>query len=164
MKELPHSRSCFVCGESNPLGLRLRFETDGRIVRGRFCPRPEHAGFKGVVHGGLVAAVLDEVMAWTCAAIAGRFAYSVEMTVRFRRPFVPGETVLLTGELAANRKDRIYETRAAAQNDSGDILATATAKFIPVSAAALAEMAGELVGDSSWLGSLKPEPTLRQGD
>ena len=32
MKELPHTHSCFVCGESNPIGLNLRFETDGGIV------------------------------------------------------------------------------------------------------------------------------------
>ena len=67
MKPLPHTYSCFVCGESNAAGLKLRFETDGRIVRTRFHPRPEHAGFKGVVHGGIIATVLDEVMVWACA-------------------------------------------------------------------------------------------------
>ena len=59
MQALPHTRSCFVCGEANPLGLNLRFETDGRIVHTKFRPRPEHAGFRGVVHGGLIATVLD---------------------------------------------------------------------------------------------------------
>src|SRR5689334_983114 len=46
MRELPHTHSCFVCGESNAFGLKIRFETDGRIVQARFLPRPEHVGFQ----------------------------------------------------------------------------------------------------------------------
>ena len=74
MHELPHTRSCFVCGESNPLGLQLRFHADGDEVRTRFVPRPEHIGFKGVVHGGLLATLLDEIMVWACAVRTKRFA------------------------------------------------------------------------------------------
>jgi len=64
MRELPHTHSCFVCGEANPLGLKLRFESDGQIVRTRFTPCPDHMGFKDVIHGGLLATVLDEIMVW----------------------------------------------------------------------------------------------------
>ena len=60
MKELPHTHSCFVCGESNPLGLKLRFHTDGRVVTARFKPCPEHIGFKGVIHGGITAIVYTD--------------------------------------------------------------------------------------------------------
>ena len=54
---------CFCCGPKNPIGLKLEFETtaDGRM-RTIWTPRKEHQGFKDIVHGGLVATVLDEVM------------------------------------------------------------------------------------------------------
>ena len=54
---------CFCCGPKNPIGLKLTFETtaDGRM-RTIWTPRKEHQGFKDIVHGGLVATVLDEVM------------------------------------------------------------------------------------------------------
>ena len=54
---------CFCCGPKNPIGLKLKFETtaDGRM-RTVWVPRKEHQGFKDIVHGGLVATVLDEVM------------------------------------------------------------------------------------------------------
>ncbi|MEI2727020.1 MAG: PaaI family thioesterase [Verrucomicrobiota bacterium] len=91
MKPLPHTHSCFVCGESNPFGLRLRFETDGRVVQTRFVPRAEHIGFKGVVHGGILATVLDEIMVWACAVPTRKFAYCAELTVRYRHPLAPGE-------------------------------------------------------------------------
>ncbi len=151
MKPLPHTHSCFVCGESNPFGLRLRFETDGRIVQTRFVPRAEHIGFKGVVHGGLIATVLDEIMVWACAVPTRKFAYCAELTVRYLQPVVPGEEVVVTGELVANRKDRIYEAKAVAHNAANLILAAATGKYRPVKTTDLAEMARDFVGDPGWL-------------
>src|SRR5436309_2881661 len=66
MRTLPHTHSCFVCGESNVVGLNLRFETDGKVVHGRFTPRAEHVGFRDVVHGGIISTLLDEIMVWAC--------------------------------------------------------------------------------------------------
>ncbi len=151
MKELPHTHSCFVCGESNPLGLKLRFETDGRIVQTRFCPRLEHIGFKNVVHGGLIATVLDEIMVWACAVQTRRFALCAEFNVRFIKPLTPGEEVIVTSELTANRKNRIFEAKAAVSNASGQTCAEATGKYLPIQAAEVTEMLTELVGDTSWV-------------
>src|SRR3974390_3387866 len=66
MRTLPHTHSCFVCGESNVVGLKLRFQTDGRVVHGRFTPRAEHVGFREVIHGGIISTLLDEIMVWAC--------------------------------------------------------------------------------------------------
>ena len=151
MKPLPHTHSCFVCGESNPFGLKLRFETDGRIIQTRFVPRAEHIGFKGVVHGGLIATVLDEVMVWACAVPTRKFAYCAELTVRYLQPVVPGEEILVTGELVANRKDRIYEAKAAARTVAKVTLAEATGKYLPIKTTDLSEMARDFVGDKGWL-------------
>ena len=147
MTQLPHTHSCFVCGESNPLGLNLRFETDGHSVQTRFTPRPEHIGFKQVVHGGLIATVLDEIMVWACLAQTKRLAYCAELTVRFQNPLRPGEETIVTAELAANRRDKIFEVKSEVKDSSGKILATATGKYIPVKSTDLADMATDLVGD-----------------
>lgn len=60
---LDDDQMCFCCGPKNPIGLRLAFEEtpEGR-TRTVWRPRKEHQGFKDIVHGGLVATVLDEVM------------------------------------------------------------------------------------------------------
>jgi uncharacterized protein (TIGR00369 family) len=147
MKELPHTHSCFVCGDSNAIGLNLRFETDGNIVRTRFAPRPEHIGFKQVVHGGIIATLLDEIMVWACLAQTKRFAYCAEMTVRFLSPLRPGEETIATGVLAANRRDKIFEAKADLKDANGRIFATATGKYLPVKALELTDMATDLVGD-----------------
>jgi len=61
---LPYTRDCFVCGAHNPHGLRLRFRREGDEVRADFTPQTQHAGFRGIVHGGILSTVLDEAMFW----------------------------------------------------------------------------------------------------
>jgi acyl-coenzyme A thioesterase PaaI-like protein len=60
MEKQPNSRMCFLCGIENPIGLKLKFYTDdeGRCIA-RFRPRPEHQGYPGQLHGGIISALLD---------------------------------------------------------------------------------------------------------
>jgi uncharacterized protein (TIGR00369 family) len=151
MRELPHTHSCFVCGESNAVGLKLRFTTDGRVVHTRFRLRAAHIGFRGVVHGGILTTVLDEIMVWACAVPTGQFAFCAELTVRFLNPVRPDEEIIATGELLANRKNRIFEAKATLANLSGQSFAEATGKFLPIPKTDLTGMMTDLIGDTSWL-------------
>ncbi len=151
MKVLPHTHSCFVCGESNPVGLRLLFQTDGRTVHTRFTPRAEHIGFKGVVHGGLISTLLDEIMVWACAVQTKRFAFCAELNVRFVNPAHPNEEVVATGELVINRRNRLFEARAELKNPKGEILATATGKYMPITDTDAALMSSDFVDDPKWV-------------
>ncbi len=148
MTELPHTHGCFVCGESNPLGLNLRFQTDGRIVRTRFVPRSAHIGFKQTVHGGLVATLLDEMMVWVCAVQTRRFAFCAELNVRYVNPVRPNEPTLAVAQLVTNRRDRLFEAKAELKSEAGLVLATATGKYLPIKQTEAAEMAVDFVGDS----------------
>ncbi len=74
---------CFGCGELNPIGLHLRFERDGDEVVARYAPRPEDQGFPGMMHGGLVAVMLDEAMGWAMY-IDRVFAVTARMETRYR--------------------------------------------------------------------------------
>jgi len=147
MTPLPHTRSCFVCGEANTHGLRLRFQTDGKIVHSRFTPRGEHIGFKGVTHGGILATVLDEIMVWAVAVATRRFAYCAEMTVRFQRPARTDEELTATAELVVDRRGKIYEAKGELRSVSGDVVATATGKYLPIPEGEVAGMLTELIGD-----------------
>lgn len=148
MKELPHTHSCFVCGESNPFGLNLRFETDGKVVFTQFTPRPEHIGFKGVIHGGILSTVLDEIMVWACAVPTKRFAYCVELNVRFTKPARPGELLMVTAELLSNRRDRVFEAKGEVRNPRNELLCSATGKYFAVPEADAKLMLEDLVGGS----------------
>ncbi|HOX58432.1 MAG TPA: PaaI family thioesterase [Candidatus Paceibacterota bacterium] len=163
LKTLPHTRSCFVCGEANPAGLNLRFETDGRRVQTRFVPRAEHVGFRQTVHGGLIATLLDEIMVWACAVRTKRFAYCAELKVRFIRPVRPNEALVATGELVCNRRDKLFEAGAELRNKNGETLATATGKYFPVKQADLGQMVTDFVDDPGWLFEPQDQETVKPG-
>lgn len=147
MQRLPHTHSCFVCGESNSIGLRLRFETDGRLVKTRFVPRPEHSGFREITHGGLLATVLDEVMVWAIAVQTRQFAFAAELTLRFARPAVSDKAMTASAELTANRKNRVFEARGELRSERDELLASATGKYLPVPAEQLGKLRADLAGD-----------------
>jgi uncharacterized protein (TIGR00369 family) len=149
MRELPHTHSCFVCGESNPLGLKLRFETDGQVVQAQFTLRPEHVGFRGTIHGGITATILDEIMVWACAVQTQRFAVCAELNVRYLSPVRPGDAVVATGELAVNRRNKLFEARAnlRLKANAETVLASAAGKYLPIKEAEAAELARDFVGE-----------------
>ena len=131
--------------------MNLRFETDGRVVSGRFTPRAEHVGFRGVVHGGIIATLLDEIMVWACAVQAKRFAYCAELNVRFLKPARPGEETICSAELAENRRDKIFLATGELKNLAGELLATATGKYLPIKNIEAADLARDFVGDPGWV-------------
>lgn len=151
MKELPHTRSCFGCGESNRLGLKLRFYDHGTTVQAKYTPGTEHAGFKGVTHGGLLATVLDEVMVWACAVRTKRFAYCAEMTVRFLQPVTPGVELTAIGRLAEDRRGRLFQAHGELVDSSGTVVASSTGKYLPMKDADTRVMKEDFVGDTADL-------------
>jgi len=147
MWRLPHTHSCFVCGDSNPIGLRMRFDTDGTVVRAQFVPRPEHDGFRHITHGGLLATLLDEIMVWAVAVRTRRFAYAAELCVRFASPALPGKPLVASAELTANRKNRLFEAKGELRSESNELLASAVGKYLPVPAEQLGKLRADLAGD-----------------
>lgn len=144
MRLLPPTDHCFACGAFNPLGLKLRFETDGTVARATWVPKAEHGGFPGVVHGGVLSTVLDEVMVWACGIQTRRLAYCAELTVRFAHRAITGEPLTLIGRMTANRKFRVLEAEGEILNADQFRLAASRAKYIPFSQEETERMLKEL--------------------
>ena len=100
MKELKDNQRCYVCGKDNPAGLHVQFTVDhtARTITGRFTARREHEGWKGIVHGGIIATLMDEAMV-KLAAHLGEPAVSAEITVKFKAPAALGEKLAITGKI-----------------------------------------------------------------
>jgi uncharacterized protein (TIGR00369 family) len=91
----PNSDYCFVCGRKNPRGLYMTFYDDGqKEVYSEYAVPEMYQSYPGLVHGGVVAAMLDEVVA-RVAMIDDHhhFMMSVRLEVKYRHP-VPTETPL----------------------------------------------------------------------
>ena len=149
MNALPNTRSCYVCGLENPLGLKLGFHADDArtAAETRFRFRPEFAGFRDTVHGGAIATVLDEVMVWAIGVAVGQFVYCAELTVRYQRPARPGAEVVARGEVTENRRGRLFITHGELRDAEGHLLAEATGKYLPVPTAMGEQVLEDFIGE-----------------
>jgi len=129
MQKQPNSRYCFLCGMENPIGLKLFFyqDDDGRVTV-RFTPGEEHQGYPGVLHGGIVCALLDETIGRTLVR-DDIWAMTVSLDVRFRQPVPLGQELTVIGEIVRLRS-RTMEGRGEVRLADGTVAATAEARYI----------------------------------
>jgi len=104
MTEELSAENCFVCSESNPVGLKLKFKMEGKIVKSEFTPKAEHQGWNNITHGGIITAVLDDAMAY-CIYLKGIVGYTAKMEIRFRKPIPIGTTLLIYGKIVSQKKN-----------------------------------------------------------
>src|ERR1700730_137270 len=131
-RQLPNSAGCYVCGSENPRGLGVRFEVEAGVVTTRFVAHPDHCGYNDRVHGGVMAALLDEVMGWAPSVLKRRFCVAAEIVIRYLKPLPIGHAVTVRGEMTADR-GRLWEARGEIMDDAGTIYARATGKYPPLS-------------------------------
>lgn len=132
MDEFNDDQNCFVCGERNPVGLRLEFQLDGPAgASGAQVLFPAHLqGWQDTVHGGLLATVLDEAMI-KAAGAAGHKCVSAEITVRYRKPAPTGAPLAVSGNVLEAR-GRIVLAESRIADAQGQVLAQATGKLFKV--------------------------------
>ncbi len=146
----PNSAWCFVCGLRNPVGLKLRFlqAAPGKALAYAVVPEA-YQGYPGVVHGGIVAAMLDEVTGragtGTDPATA-RLFYTARLSIRYRR-HVPTQRLLRLEGQVVRDKGRFYEAKGAIYDAASDqVLAQADALLAEVPAEELARMDPQAIG------------------
>jgi acyl-coenzyme A thioesterase PaaI-like protein len=127
-KQQPNSSGCFVCGLSNPIGLKIVFEEDHeqREVHARLSVPEIYRSYPGIVHGGIVATILDETSGRALMLHAGDdnlFFATARIEIRYRHA-TPTETPLL----AVGWVERAGESRAMVKGElrleDGTVLAS----------------------------------------
>lgn len=125
--QLEDDRHCFVCGDENENGLRLAFT----LIEGKVCSEftflKAHQGYKDIVHGGLLSAVLDEAMV-KASVMQGMPAVTAEITVRFRSPLLVNERVSVEAEIRSVKRE-IVETSAVIKKHDSTLVAEGWGKL-----------------------------------
>ncbi len=123
---------CFGCGKDNPEGLQLKFHLDetGRRFVARFRLARRFTGPPGHAHGGIIAAILDEVMS-KLSRLRGVIAPTVELKVEYLKAVPLGKTMAAYGWERLVR-GRWHYREAEICNPAGEVLARARGKFIAV--------------------------------
>jgi len=91
--------NCFVCEPTNTEGLRLAYfhDDERNVVIAHHTFGPQHSGAPSLVHGGVMAAVCDDAMAWASIALAGHFALTAESRLTYLAPVPVDQEVTITG-------------------------------------------------------------------
>lgn len=119
---------CFACGKANPRGLHLDFEydTEGRAFA-KVKLSADFAGYPGVIHGGIISTILDEVMA-NVVMHSGKMAFTAKLQVRYRMS-LPVDTEVQAEGWIEMAKSRTISTKARLFGKEG-IYAEAEAIFM----------------------------------
>lgn len=120
---------CFVCGETGP-GLHLKFEGDASGVWATTAVFAPYQGFEGIVHGGILAGMVDDAMWHVIHQQDDAFPVTAELTVRYHLPAKIGETLTLRGEIVSYRR-RLMVARATIHNAQEALVVSAEGRFMP---------------------------------
>ena len=130
----PNSRHCFVCGLENPIGLQLKmYQTAPGVIETTYTAPQHFQGYPGVLHGGIVASLLDELSG---RALMGdpsepRFMFTGKLEVKYRKNVPVGKPLKIVGK-ATKSRGKMAESWAGIYAENGVLLAEATALLIDV--------------------------------
>lgn len=130
----PNSKMCFICGLENPVGLKLKiYQIEPGVIETTYTA-PEHfQGYPGVLHGGIVAAILDEISGRAHMGDPSnpRFMFTGKLEIKYRKNVPIGQPLRIVGR-AGKARAKMAESWAGIYDPSGDLLAEANALHINV--------------------------------
>ncbi|HOI88607.1 MAG TPA: PaaI family thioesterase [Lentimicrobium sp.] len=105
--------NCFGCSPGNPSGLQMKFTEEGEEVVARWEPKPHFQGWKDVLHGGIQAALMDEIASWLVFTRLATSGVTSKMEVRLKKPVYTNRgTLTLRARLKEmNRNIALIDTR-----------------------------------------------------
>ena len=138
LNKQPNSDHCFICGRKNPHGLYMSFYDNGvNEVISEYSVSEDYQSYPGVVHGGIVATMLDEVVGRV--SMIGdhhHFMMSVKLEVKYRHP-VPTNTPLKIIGRIVKMRGRLGKAVGEVVLPDGTIAAESTMTLADVPAAML---------------------------
>ena len=123
------TNNCFVCGSTNPIGLKVKFSLVDGVCIALFTPQAQHAGYESVTHGGILFSLLDDVMAnWVW--LQGEKCFTAKADIRYRAELPIGQEVRLEGR-CLKRKGRLAQMEGKIiRTDNQFVVAQASASFM----------------------------------
>jgi len=140
-RKQPNSKLCFICGLQNPVGLHLHiYETAPGEVEALYTA-PEHfQGYPGVLHGGIVGALIDEISGRSHMGsdpAAPRFMYTAKLEVKYRRNVPIARALRVVGKAGRARGKSAEAWGGIYLADTGELLAEGSTLLIDVPSDAL---------------------------
>lgn len=129
-----NSKNCIICGMENPLGLKAPFYVlDNDSVASVFTFKKEHQSYPDRTHGGMISALLDELMGralWINEPET--FGVTTTLNITYRRPVPYGVKVKARGYITFNSQ-RGFSAKGEIYDLAGNLLAQGEARYLKIS-------------------------------
>lgn len=113
---------CFGCAERNPIGLKLEFEKDGDMVFCRWEPRKEFQGWVNVLHGGIIATLMDEIAFWALPVLLDASGVTSDLSVKYLKPVLLSKGEIKVTAVLKDRPDDRHAVFSTQLFDGGGVL------------------------------------------
>jgi acyl-coenzyme A thioesterase PaaI-like protein len=125
------SKHCLVCGEDNDLSLHARFyETNQNELIGIFSPSESHQSYPGRMHGGISAAILDELIGRAAnMADSNAWGVTIELTTKYRKPVPCDKPIIARGRITRDTP-RVFEGTGEILLEDGTVAVEAKGRYI----------------------------------
>lgn len=118
--ELDDDHMCFACGKDNEIGLHLDFKYEDKKTIAEWIPKKPYQGYKDIVHGGIIATVLDEAMT--------RLGFKLDLNtvtghleISFKKPAFVGKKYVIKAEITEEQDHKVYAA-ATLTDEEGTII------------------------------------------
>lgn len=143
-KEIPNywSGNCFGCSPSNPYGLQMKINLSKNGCFSYLRIPDYFCGFDGIVHGGIIASILDEISAWTLVVHLSKIGVTKEVSIQYLKPVATNLPIIAEGEIISCDNSNVL-TKASIKNTDGIILAECKSNWIIPDLKTLARLTGK---------------------
>ncbi len=130
-REIPHiwPGNCFGCSPRNEKGLKIRVSMEGNKGVSYTIVSEHYCGFDGILHGGIIATLLDEISAFTIILNLSKMGVTTEATIRFHKPIKINTLIRIEGQIIESQNNRAIVYSSIKSMD-GIILAEGKTTFL----------------------------------
>lgn len=121
---------CFACGADNKIGLKLKFTYNNEVAESIFSLNSDYCGYPNIIHGGIVATILDEAMAKVIIN-TGIEAVTHDMNVIYKKSLHPNTKYKVIAEILEVKR-RIIKSKSTISDMDGKLIASAEARYFKV--------------------------------
>jgi acyl-coenzyme A thioesterase PaaI-like protein len=129
-ERIHHFPDCFVSGLANPLGVAMSVHREGDDVVARLVLGPAFEGAPRRAHGGIVAAIFDDVMGYVMA-VAATPAYTGRLRISYHQPTPVGEELVFRARITGRERRKVL-VESEAYNAAGEKVASSDAVFVVI--------------------------------
>ncbi|MFC2384430.1 MAG: PaaI family thioesterase [Hoylesella saccharolytica] len=120
---------CFGCAPENPLGLKMDFFEDGNEIISFWRPQAHYQGWVGMLHGGILATLLDETAGWVVSRKLQTTGVTSHLEVNYRRPVKADDSQITVRARIKEQKRNIVFITCSLENDEGETCVEAEAVY-----------------------------------